>query len=161
VSVATQLVILSGKGGTGKTSFTASFAHLASDTNLQGPNILVDADVDAANLSLLLDPQNEILNDFMGGSIAFINSDLSIGCGDCAEVCRYDALGPDPKDESVYLVDPIELLVMVVLLAFMPVRSMQSVWSGSKKDYGLRRIRNGVSYTMLNCSRVGRILASL
>lgn len=107
MNVATQLVILSGKGGTGKTSFTASFAHLASDTNLQGPNILVDADVDAANLSLLLDPQNEMLNDFWGGSLAFINSDLCIGCGDCAEVCRYDALGPDPKDESVYLVDPI------------------------------------------------------
>lgn len=102
-----QLVVLSGKGGTGKTSFTASFAHLASESGLQIPNTLVDADVDAANLSLVLAPKNELSNEFWGGSLAFIDSELCIGCGACAEVCRYDALIPDLKNGSVYWVDPI------------------------------------------------------
>ncbi|MGD8914669.1 MAG: PhoH family protein, partial [Candidatus Thiodiazotropha sp.] len=52
-----QLVILSGKGGTGKTSVTAAFAHLAAQSVLAEKIILADADVDAANLELVLQPQ--------------------------------------------------------------------------------------------------------
>jgi MinD superfamily P-loop ATPase len=52
-----QLVILSGKGGTGKTSLTAAFAHLAAQNGLAGKVVLADADVDAANLELVLQPQ--------------------------------------------------------------------------------------------------------
>jgi MinD superfamily P-loop ATPase len=86
-----QIVILSGKGGTGKTSVTAALAHLASqDSGTRA--ILVDADVDAANLELLLEPQNLEIHDFVGGQVATIASDLCSGCGRCAEVCRFDAI---------------------------------------------------------------------
>ena len=52
-----QLVILSGKGGTGKTSVAAAFAHLAAEGQVPVPAVLADADVDAANLELVLDPR--------------------------------------------------------------------------------------------------------
>ena len=61
-----ELVIISGKGGTGKTCLTAAFASLAKN------NILCDADVDAANLHLLMGPEVRKRTDFMGGSIAEI-----------------------------------------------------------------------------------------
>jgi MinD superfamily P-loop ATPase len=70
-----QLVILSGKGGTGKTTVTAALAHLAS----QGRAIvMVDADVDAANLELVLDPTKREVQDFTGGKAAVINAAESI-----------------------------------------------------------------------------------
>jgi MinD superfamily P-loop ATPase len=86
-----QIVILSGKGGTGKTTVTAALAHFAS----QDPNtraIVVDADVDAANLELLIEPQVLETHDFVGGQTATIVADLCTGCGRCAEVCRFDAI---------------------------------------------------------------------
>ncbi len=93
-----QLVVLSGKGGTGKTSVTASFAHLASlDENIRA--VLADADVDAANLELLLAPEPVSGEEFRGGEIAEINPDVCINCGDCIPVCRFDAIYP-PADET-------------------------------------------------------------
>jgi MinD superfamily P-loop ATPase len=86
-----QIVVLSGKGGTGKTTVTAALAHLAS----QDPStraIFVDADVDAANLELLLEPQILETHDFVGGQTATITAELCSGCGRCAEVCRFDAI---------------------------------------------------------------------
>jgi MinD superfamily P-loop ATPase len=87
-----QLVILSGKGGTGKTSVAAAFAHLA----YAGPSpvraILADADVDAANLELVLHPHTLEVHEFIGGSVAVINTDLCEGDGLCARVCRFDAV---------------------------------------------------------------------
>lgn len=86
-----QIVILSGKGGTGKTTVTAALAHLAS----QDPStraVLVDADVDAANLELLLEPQFLQTHEFVGGQTATITPDLCTGCGRCAVVCRFDAI---------------------------------------------------------------------
>jgi MinD superfamily P-loop ATPase len=86
-----QLVILSGKGGTGKTTVAAALAHLASQ---EMPIILVDADVDAANLELVLDPAKQEEHQFMGGQLAVIDPEKCTGCGICAEVCRFDALIP-------------------------------------------------------------------
>ena len=106
-----QLVILSGKGGTGKTSVTAAFAHLA-DVGLDQHNpsaerlrtVLVDADVDASNLELVLSPQVLETHDFMGGQIAIIDQALCEHCGICAELCRFDAIS---VQDDVYTVEPV------------------------------------------------------
>jgi MinD superfamily P-loop ATPase len=106
-----QLVILSGKGGTGKTSVAAAFAHLAAASTPPLRAVLADADVDAANLELLLQPRVLEEHDFVGGSLAVIDGDRCTGCGVCAEVCRFDAIiAPSPAaggDGQVYRVDPI------------------------------------------------------
>ncbi len=95
-----QLVVLSGKGGTGKTTVTAALAHLASQ---EMSVVLADADVDAANLELVLAPQKRETHDFMGGQIAIIDAESCIGCGICAEVCRFEAVIAG----DTYRVDPL------------------------------------------------------
>lgn len=93
-----QLVILSGKGGTGKTSLAAAFAYLAYASPFSMRAVLADADVDAANLELVLNPDTLEAHEFMGGSIAVIEADLCDGCGICEQVCRFDAIFvPDPR----------------------------------------------------------------
>ncbi len=99
-----QLIILSGKGGTGKTSVTAAFAHLASQNGLAGKVILADADVDAANLELVLQPRLLEQQDFKGGKVAVIDQDTCASCGDCETVCRFDAIN---YVDGLYTVDPI------------------------------------------------------
>lgn len=96
-----QLVILSGKGGTGKTSVAAAFAHLAANGSKA---IMADADVDAANLELLLSPEVLESHEFGGGKVAVINKDSCDGCGICMEVCRFDAVH---EVEGNFQVDPI------------------------------------------------------
>ena len=88
-----QLVILSGKGGTGKTSVTAAFAHLAAEGEMPIHTVLADADVDAANLELVLNPQIELQEGFWGGKIAHIDIETCSSCGYCIEVCRFEAIG--------------------------------------------------------------------
>ncbi|HEY59300.1 MAG TPA: P-loop NTPase [Anaerolineae bacterium] len=84
-----KIVILSGKGGTGKTTVAAALAHLASErTSL----VLVDADVDAANLELLLSPLKQEKHDFWGSKVAEIDSEVCNSCAKCFEVCRFDAV---------------------------------------------------------------------
>jgi len=91
-----QLVILSGKGGTGKTSVAAAFAHLAAAGKPPVRAVLADADVDAANLELVLSPRPLETHEFIGGSVAVIDPDKCQGCGTCAQVCRFDAPHPHP-----------------------------------------------------------------
>lgn len=100
-----QLVVLSGKGGTGKTTITAALAHLASQ---EFPIVLADADVDAANLELVLDPVKQEEHDFMGGQVAIIEPEGCTACGICDTVCRFDAVHP-PREpfEYAYKVDPL------------------------------------------------------
>ncbi len=99
-----QLVILSGKGGTGKTSVTAAFAHLATLGNQPVRAVLADADVDAANLELVLAPEMETRTDFWGGQVAQIDPQLCGGCGTCETICRFDAVS---ENEGEYRIDPI------------------------------------------------------
>ena len=99
-----ELVILSGKGGTGKTSISAAFAHLASKSNPDQNPVLVDADVDASNLELVLEPVVIDENEFRSSSTAMIDQDKCESCGICAQVCRYKAI--DMKDGK-YQIDPI------------------------------------------------------
>ncbi len=91
-----ELVILSGKGGTGKTSITAAFASLAENI------VLCDADVDAADLHLILKPDVKESSNFKGGHEAIINPDKCTQCGQCIELCRFGAI----RDN--FTVDPIE-----------------------------------------------------
>ncbi len=82
-----EIVVISGKGGTGKTSIVASFAALADR------KILADCDVDAADLHLVLNPTIEHRQDFSGGKKATIRADECIACDRCIEECRFDAIG--------------------------------------------------------------------
>ncbi len=81
-----QLVVISGKGGTGKTTVVGSFAALAEHP------VLADCDVDAADLHLLLAPQVKEQRDFTGPVNPEINGELCTDCGDCIRLCAYDAL---------------------------------------------------------------------
>jgi MinD superfamily P-loop ATPase len=100
-----ELVVISGKGGTGKTSLVASFAALASSA------VVVDCDVDAADLHLVLEPQVQRSEDFVGGSKARINPERCMAHGQCAELCRFGAISFDgPGNDRVpqtYRIEPL------------------------------------------------------
>jgi MinD superfamily P-loop ATPase len=83
---ARRLTVVSGKGGTGKTVVSASFAVLAGDC------VLADCDVDAADLHLLFQPEVLERHEFSGGSIAVRDPGACTDCGRCREVCRFDAV---------------------------------------------------------------------
>ena len=94
-----EIVVISGKGGTGKTSLTAAFAVLG------GPDLVVaDCDVDAADMHLLLQPDFSHGEDFHAGRLARIDQERCRGCGECAAVCRFRAI---TVVDGRYLVDPI------------------------------------------------------
>lgn len=113
-----ELVIISGKGGTGKTSLTAAFAALAATDAQGGRSILCDADVDAADLHLLMQPDIRQTTDFMGGSKAQINPDLCTGCGTCLTLCRFGAIN------ERFEVDPIRCEGCGVCVDFCPVQAI-------------------------------------
>jgi MinD superfamily P-loop ATPase len=100
----TQLVILSGKGGTGKTNLSAAFSHLYHQINPDQKAILVDADVDAANLALVLEAEELSRELFIGGAVAKIDPLSCNGCGRCQEVCRFEAVS---SADGQYRIDPI------------------------------------------------------
>jgi len=89
-----EIVVLSGKGGTGKTSIVGSFAALTKS------KVLADCDVDAADLHLLLSPSAREENEFWSGQVAIIDEKECTQCGLCQDLCRFDAI----KD---FKVDPI------------------------------------------------------
>ena len=81
-----EIVVLSGKGGTGKTTMVGSFAAIANS------KVLTDCDVDAADLHLLLDPTTTEKNEFYSGQVAEIDPDKCTQCGICEDICRFDAI---------------------------------------------------------------------
>ncbi|MBW1861377.1 MAG: P-loop NTPase [Deltaproteobacteria bacterium] len=91
-----EIVIISGKGGTGKTSIIAAFASLAKN------KVLCDADVDAADLHLITDPDVKERHDFESGHTAIIDRDKCTECGLCRELCKWGAISED------FVVDSIE-----------------------------------------------------
>ena len=84
-----ELVIISGKGGTGKTTIAACFAALADG------KVLADADVDAADLFILLEPEIRKRQEFRSGSVAWIDLEPCTRCGQCREVCRFHAISSE------------------------------------------------------------------
>ena len=91
-----ELVVISGKGGTGKTSLVASFVALAKKT------VISDCDVDAADLHLILNPQIKERGDFSGGVVAEIEQDKCTGCGRCKEECRFLAIREETSPNKSY-----------------------------------------------------------
>ena len=81
-----ELVVLSGKGGTGKTSIVGSFAAIAEN------KVLADCDVDAADLHLLLNPTTTEEQEFWSGQVALIDEDKCTQCGLCEDICRFEAI---------------------------------------------------------------------
>ena len=81
-----QITIISGKGGTGKTTITAALSCLAEKA------VLADCDVDAADLHILLDPAVQRTEEFSGGKTAVMQKSLCTQCGACRELCRFDAI---------------------------------------------------------------------
>jgi MinD superfamily P-loop ATPase len=90
-----QLTVISGKGGTGKTVLTASFAALAEN------KVMIDCDVDAADLHLLLHPSMKERHEFKSGKTAVIDNGLCKECGKCIDVCRFNAVSED------FIIDPV------------------------------------------------------
>ncbi|HCX72665.1 MAG TPA: (4Fe-4S)-binding protein [Candidatus Cloacimonas sp.] len=95
-----EIVIISGKGGTGKTSITASLAKVA---NTEA--VAADCDVDAADMHLLLQPDFAYSEDFYSGVIAQIDQEKCIKCGKCKDVCRFKAISIINKQ---YVVAPLD-----------------------------------------------------
>jgi MinD superfamily P-loop ATPase len=103
-----ELIVISGKGGTGKTSLLGAFASLANDA------VLCDADVDAADLYLILEPEIRKRQDFQEGHRAIIDPDRCTECGLCRDLCRFNAISPD------YKVAPIDCEGCGVCVYFCP-----------------------------------------
>lgn len=90
-----QITIISGKGGTGKTTLTAALAAVAKNS------VLADCDVDAADLHLLIKPKIVKKKKFLAGKTVTINHTLCTQCGRCKQICRFDAI------TDTYEIDPI------------------------------------------------------
>jgi MinD superfamily P-loop ATPase len=115
-----EILVISGKGGTGKTTLTAAFAHLAFEAGDRP--VICDLDVDAPDLHLLLDPRRETTEEFVSGHEAVIDPEKCEACGLCVEVCRFDAVlrgteaqrhkgtkeaGAGSAGPSAYRIDPL------------------------------------------------------
>lgn len=107
-----ELVVCSGKGGTGKTSVTASLAVLA------GKVALADCDVDAADLYLLLEPEVKRREDFIAGNLARIDPSRCLDCGMCREVCNFGAVAENA--EGAMEIDPLSCEGCGVCVHFCP-----------------------------------------
>jgi len=109
-----KMTILSGKGGTGKTTITASLAALSSDA------VFADCDVDASNLHLLLKPEVKETIEFKGLNLAVIDPEKCIQCGLCEEKCRFDAIND-------FVVDSIHCEGCKVCVQICPVQAIDFV----------------------------------
>ena len=107
-----ELIIISGKGGTGKTSLMAAFASLAEN------KVLCDADVDAADLHLIMEPEVRKRHDFQSGNTAVIDQDKCTECGVCLDLCRWNAISND------FEVNPIECEGCGVCVHFCPEKAI-------------------------------------
>ncbi|MGD9235684.1 MAG: ATP-binding protein [Desulfobacterales bacterium] len=107
-----ELIVISGKGGTGKTSIVAAFASLAER------KVLCDADVDAADLHLILNPHIFKRADFKSGHTADIDRNKCTQCGVCLDLCRFEAIGDD------FNVNPLDCEGCGVCVYFCPEKAI-------------------------------------
>jgi MinD superfamily P-loop ATPase len=110
-----EILIISGKGGTGKTSLTAAFAHLAKN------HVICDLDVDAPDMHLILKPENTRSHDFISGHEAMIVEEKCESCGTCLEMCRYDAI---VNEGDRYFIDPLKCEGCKVCVEFCPAKAI-------------------------------------
>ena len=143
-----ELVVISGKGGTGKTSVTASFAVLADRP------VIADCDVDAADLHLILKPEITRREKFMSGREAIIRQEACIRCGDCLTHCRFGAVVKARRAEkdAVFSIDSAVCEGCGVCVRFCPVNAIDfperlcGEWMVSKTRCGpMVHARLGVS----------------
>lgn len=115
-----ELVIISGKGGTGKTSITASFAVLADHP------VIADCDVDAADLHLILSPRISERHEFRSGHEAVIREENCIGCGTCMDNCRFDAvrMKENTSGNSTFFIDTVGCEGCGVCVRFCPEQAI-------------------------------------
>ncbi len=118
-----EITILSGKGGTGKTSITAAIASVAKDS------IIVDSDVDAPDLHLIFQPLIREQHIFKSGHKAVIRKDECIECGQCVELCFSEAISDD------FVVDPFECEGCKVCVTFCPAQCIDFPESTSGEWY--------------------------
>lgn len=111
-----EIVIISGKGGTGKTSLTGALAHIA------GGTVICDLDVDAPDLHLLLRPTIRQRQDFYAGHEAVIDPEVCEGCGTCAALCQFEAIRSEGND---YRVVPWRCEGCKVCVAFCPAGAIR------------------------------------
>lgn len=118
-----ELVVISGKGGTGKTSLVAAFAALAKNA------VLADCDVDAADLHLVLEPKVKQTHDFSGGKQASIVTEKCIGCGKCQDMCRFDAIHSNGEGNGIvdktFTIDPVSCEGCKVCVEFCPADAIE------------------------------------
>lgn len=137
-----ELVVVSGKGGTGKTSVVASFAALAGSNG--NAAVFADCDVDAADLHLVLAPEVKRREEFRAGRVARIRRDDCTGCGKCAELCRFDAVQSDGAEweEKRFTIDEIACEGCDVCVWFCPAAAIDfpekvsGEWFVSETKYG-------------------------
>jgi MinD superfamily P-loop ATPase len=128
-----EILIISGKGGTGKTSLTATFAHLSNHA------VLCDLDVDAPDLHLILQPAMGIPTAFQGGFEAVIDPQQCTGCGTCADMCRFQAVRTSGQ---TFEIDPIRCEGCGVCVHFCPAQAIAfnpktcGRWSISETRFG-------------------------
>ncbi len=110
-----EILIISGKGGTGKTSLAAAFAHLAKN------HVICDLDVDAPDMHLILKPENTIKTDFVSGHEAVIDPDKCDACGKCLEMCQYEAVN---ETDAIFSINPLKCEGCKVCVEFCPVNAI-------------------------------------
>lgn len=114
-----EIVVISGKGGTGKTSIVASFAVLSQNA------VIADCDVDAADLYLVLNPEVQITEPFSGGKIAEIIPERCTNCGECEQVCRFEAISEKVDGGTTnYTIDPVSCEGCGVCVAVCPAKAI-------------------------------------
>lgn len=129
-----EILILSGKGGTGKTSLVGAIAALAAN------KIMVDCDVDAADLHLLLAPRPRSENEFRSGVKARVNRDRCSGCGLCVDLCQFEAI---TMGGQTAVIDSLGCEGCGVCAHFCPEQAIDleenhcGSWYVSDTDYGL------------------------
>jgi MinD superfamily P-loop ATPase len=128
-----EILIISGKGGTGKTSLTAAFAHLSRNS------VLCDLDVDTPDLHLVLNPKSSDKNIFISGFEAEIEPDKCHKCGVCKEMCRFNAVN---ERNDIVTIDPLRCEGCKVCVHFCPYDAIAftpkecGYWSISETRFG-------------------------
>ncbi len=121
-----EITVISGKGGTGKTTLSSSISSLAQNV------VVTDCDVDAANMYLLLNPVPYKEFEFAGGTKASIEPDKCIGCGLCEEHCHFDAIYPS---ERIFTISPLKCEGCGMCLHVCPVNAISETLDYNGKWY--------------------------
>lgn len=151
-----EILVISGKGGTGKTSIAASLAFLLGEEA-----VIADCDVDAADMHLLLSPDFGYREDFFSGQLATIDNEACTSCGLCLEKCRFDAI---ETDRSKYFIKPIDCEGCGYCARICPVEAISMVDQCAGEFYiSTTRINNALVHARLapGAENSGKLVAKV